>query len=129
MPAATSVPIVDGQTVTHTFVPSVVSPQLTILRNTAASISAAEEQLGLSLSRATANRATNKVKITIALPHTWTDSNTGLVGVRDVFRFTGEFIIPDTMSEEERADASAIVRNALAVTAIKNYVNTLESYW
>lgn len=128
MPAATSLSINDATPTAHVFVPVSVSPQLSLFRNVAdAAISASEEQIGLSLSRATANRSTNKVKLTLSVPHEQTID--GAVVVRDTFRFTGEWVIPDSMSSTERADAAALVKNALANADIEDYVTDLEPMW
>lgn len=130
MPAATSISVNDAAPTAHVFVPVSVTPQLSLFRNVAAAAtSATEENIGLSLSRATANRPTNKVKITINLPHETLALNSIDTVVRDTFRFVGEFIIPDQMSTAERTDAEAVVRNALAVAAIKGYITNLEAYW
>lgn len=128
MPAAASLSISDATPTAHVFVPVSVSPQLSLFRNTAdAAVSASEEQIGLSLSRATSSRATNKAKITISLPHEQTID--GAVVVRDTFRFSGEFVIPDTMSSTERNHAITIVKNAMANATVMGYVSSLEPVW
>lgn len=130
MPAATSISANDSGAVAHVFVPVSVTPQLSLFRNTAtAAMSASEENIGLSLSRASANRPTNKVKITINIPHESLAPNGIDYVVRDTFRFVGEWVIPDLMSTAERNDAETIVRNVLNVTALKNYIKDLEAYW
>lgn len=128
MPAASNLSINDATPTAHVFVPVSVSPQLSLFRNVAgASISASEEQIGLSLSRASANRATNKVKLTIAMPHEQTVD--GVVVVRSTARFTGEWTLPDDMSATERGHFAAIVKNAAANADIEDYVTDLEAFW
>jgi hypothetical protein len=128
MPSAASLSINDATPTAHVFVPVSVSPQLSLFRNVAgAAISASEEQVGLSLSRATANRATNKVKLTLSVPHEQTID--GQVVVRDIFRFSGEFVLPDSMSAAERGHAMALVLNAMTHADVQDYVTDLEAFW
>lgn len=128
MPSAASLSINDATPTAHVFVPVSVSPQLSLFRNTAsAAISASEEQIGLSLSRANAGRSTNKIKVTVALPHEQTID--GAVVVRDTFRFSGEWVIPETMSSTERGHAEAIVQNAINHATIGGYITALEPVW
>lgn len=128
MPAASSISINDATPTAHVFVPVSVSPQLSLFRNVAdAAISGSEEQIGLSLSRANANRATNKVKLTFAMPFEQTVD--GQVIVRSTARFTGEWTLPDDMSATERGHFAALVKNSVAQADIEDYVTDLEAYW
>lgn len=128
MPAATSISINDATPTAHVFVPVSVTPQLFVLRNTAgAANSATEEQAGLSLSRANSSRATNKVKVTLSKPHEQTID--GLVVVRDIARFTGEYTLPETMSATERNHFATLVKNLVSNADVEDYVADLEAFW
>lgn len=128
MPAASSLSVNDSTPTAHVYVPRQVSPNLSIFRNTAdAAVAATEEQIGLSFSPASSSRETNKVKISLAVPHEQTVD--GAVVVRDTFRFNGEFVIPDGMSSTERAHAAALVANMLDNADISGYITDLEPVW
>jgi len=124
MPSASSISINDATPTAHVFVPISVTPQLSLFRNTAdASISASEEQVGLSISRASAQRDTNKVKVTLSVPHEQTID--GAVVVRSTARGICEFILPDDMTSTERADFAKLMANALDHADIAGYLTDL----
>lgn len=125
MPSATPLSVNDATPTAHVFDPMTVTPELATYRNYAdAAVSASAEQLIVSLSLATSQRATNKVKVTISDPIEQTVD--GVVVVRSTPRFTGEFILPDDMSVSERDHFGALVRNALAHADIKGYYEDLK---
>lgn len=128
MAAASPISINDATPTSHTFNPVSVSSNLSLFRNTSgASTSATEEQIGLSLSRASAGRSTNKVKITFAMPFEQTID--GAVVARSVARMNCELILPDDMSSSERDDFAALVSNLLDATAVQAYIADLEPVW
>jgi len=128
MPAASSISINDATPTAHVYVPVQVSPELSLFRNVAdAAISASQEQIGLSFSRANGNRSTNKVKVTLSTPYEQTVD--GAVIVRSTARMVCEFILPDDMDATERADFAALAANALDHADIKGYLEDLEAVW
>lgn len=128
MPAATNISINDATPTAHVFVPVGKSGNVVNYRNVAdATISAAEETLSLSLSRSNATRATDRVKITFSMPFEQTVD--GEVTVRDVARFSGEFILPNTMTTTERADFQKIVSNGFDATDVAAHVTSLTPTW
>lgn len=128
MPAASTISINDATPTAHAFVPVQVSPSLSLFRNTAdAAISASAEQVGLSISRASSARSTDKVKVTLSIPHEQTID--GAVVVRSTARMNAEFILPDDMTSTERADFAALVANALDHADVKGYLTDLEPVW
>lgn len=128
MPAASSISINDATPTAHVFVPVQVSPNLSLFRNTAdAATSATEEQVGMSISRATSSRATNKVKLTLSVPHEQTVD--GAVVERSTARMNVEFVLPDDMSSTERADFAALAANSLDAADIAGYITDLEPVW
>lgn len=128
MPAASSLSVNDATPTAHVFVPVQVSPSLSLFRNTAdASTSATEEQIGLSISRATSSRATNKVKVSFSKPHEQTVD--GAVVERSTARANIELTMPDDMTSTERADFAALVANALDNADIAGYITDLEPVW
>lgn len=129
MPAATNISINDAVPAAHVFVPVGKVGEAIIYRNTAdAVISAGEEALAISMNRANGSRSTDKVKMTIAYPIVDTDAD-GFHSVRCVARHTGEWVIPDTMTDDERADFERVVANAYDATDIKAHVADLIPVW
>jgi len=128
MPSATTISINDATPTAHAFVPVQVSPSLSIFRNTAdAATSASEEMLGLSISRSSSARATDKVKVSLSLPHEQTID--GAVVVRSTARMNVEFVLPSDMTSTERADFAALAANALDHADVKGYLTDLEPVW
>lgn len=128
MPAASNISINDATPAAHVYTPTSISPQLSTYRNVAdATISAGEESLSLSLSRASANRATNRVKITLAVPHEQTVDS--VVSVRSTARMNCEIILPDDMTQTERDDFAALVSNAFDHADVQGYFADLISTW
>lgn len=128
MPSATNLSINDATPTAHVFVPAGNNGSVQIYRNTAdAAIAASEETLAISLSRFTSNRPTDKVKLTLGVPHEQTVD--GQVEVRDTARFTGEWTLPNTMSATERADFAALVANAIDNSDIAGHVEDLIPVW
>ena len=128
MSAAAQLSINDATPTAHLFDPVAVSPSLALFRNTTdASTSATEEQIGASLSRANANRATNKAKISVSVPYEQTID--GAVVTRSVARANIEFVLPDDMSSSERSHFGALVRNTLANSSIADYYEDLVPVW
>lgn len=128
MPTATTISINDATPTAHAYVPTSVTPQLSIFRNVAdAAISASEEQIGLSLSRANSQRTTNKVKVTLAVPYEQTVDS--VVSVRSTARMTCDIVLPDDMSATERGHFAALVANLIADADVQDYITDLEPYW
>lgn len=128
MPAASTISINDATPTAHAFVPVQVSPSLSLFRNTAdAAISASEEQIGLSISRASSSRATDKVKVTLSIPYEQTVD--GAVIVRDTARMNAEFILPESMTSGEKADFAALVANLFDHADVSGYLTDLEPVW
>jgi len=128
MSAATQLSINDATPTAHLFDPVSVTPSLSLWRNTTdAATSATEEQVGASLIRANANRVVNKVKLTVAFPMEQTVDSA--VITRSTARANIEFLLPDDMSQTERDDFGAIVRNFLAHADIKGYYEDLVPVW
>jgi hypothetical protein len=128
MPAATTISINDANPTAHVYVPVTSEGGLSIYRNVAdATISAAEEQIGLSLSRASSARTTDKAKFTLSVPHEQTVD--GAVVVRDVARADVTVTLPNTMTSGERADFAALLQNLLADSVVEDYITDLIPTW
>ena len=128
MPSATNLSINDATPTAHVFVPAGNNGNVQFYRNVAdAAIAASEEILGVSLSRFTTNRPTDKVKLTLSVPHEQTVD--GQVEVRDTARFTGEWTLPNSMTSAERGHFAALVANAIDNSDIAGHVEDLLPVW
>jgi hypothetical protein len=133
MPTAQSITLDDGQStpVSHVFGVRESGASTTVLvapGETGAAIE--DKKVTLSYSPATVKRPTHRVKFTLALPKTTTvQSQSGaspymtLVGTG---RFTGDIIIPDEFTSDDRADLAAFVSNLIADTIVNGYISSLD---
>jgi len=110
--------------VAKSFAPERVAPESSVFTERSAAASAGFYKLSIGYSPASSKRATNRVDISLSLPVLQTIN--GVSTVAYVGRFTGTFVIPDTMTAAERADLHAFVANALDVTQIKAVVKDLD---
>lgn len=129
MPAATQISINDATPTAHLFDPVGKTPAGAVLyfNNTDASTSATAESLAVSFSRANGSRATNRVKLSLAVPYEQTVD--GAIEVRSTARMNVDFILPDDMTASEREDFIALCSNSLDATDIKNHVEDLIPTW
>lgn len=128
MPAASTISINDATPTAHAYPPVQVSPSLSLFRNSAdAATSASQEQIGLSISRANSNRSTDKVKVTLSVPHEQTID--GAVVVRSTARMNVDIILPSDMTSTEKADFAALAANLLDHTDVAGYITDLEPVW
>lgn len=128
MPSASTISVNDATPTAHAFDPVAVNSNLALFRNIAtAATSATEEQIGLSLSRANATRATNKVKVTLSVPYEQTVD--GAVITRSTARMNVEMTLPDDMSATERSHFAALASNLLDHADVKGYFKDLIPVW
>lgn len=118
--------IMDGQAtpVAKSFAPERVAPEQTYFTERTAVSSNGFIRLGVMFDPATSQRATNKVRMTLALPVI--ESVSGINQVTRTLRFDGTFIIPDNATAAERANLWAFVANALDNAQIKAVIKDLD---
>lgn len=128
MPSAANIVLADSVPANHTFNPVEVDPadSLFLVRDISIT-SAGNESLRLNFSRATSGRPTNRVQVRLDIPYEQTVD--GVTTVYDIFRFAGTFTLPETMTSLNRANAMALVQNALANSVVAGYVEDLEPVW
>lgn len=127
MPQATTIAINDSVPASRAFNPSGEEGPAFLFYNSEATTGIGQMSLGLSLSRASAQRATHRVTVTLATPVEHTVD--GVVKVAHIPRARVEFTIPQEATSIQRADLLAMTRNALANTQIAGYVEDLEKVW
>lgn len=125
MPDATSLSINDSVPTAHTFAPQSVTPASTILvdRDTA-DTAAGYPQVILGLSPASSSRPTSRVNIRLNVPVEYTVD--GVVKIAYVSRFNGDIILPQEMTQQERDDFAALLKNLLADTVVQGYITNLD---
>jgi hypothetical protein len=113
--------------VAKSFAPIAVSPSVSIFAEKSAASSSGFVKLTTKTSPAASNRPTNRVDIDIDLPVLETVEGTNKV--TRTGRFKGYFVIPDTMTADERANLHAYVANALDDELIKELIVDLETLY
>lgn len=122
MPSAAVIAIADSVPVTRNYVPvnvSGLSAQHADI--TTAGTPAGQSSFALKLKQAT-NTTARRVDLNLALPVEYTDSTTGNVLVKDIFRFQASWIVPPTATALQRANFEALARNLVAHATVKGYV-------
>lgn len=110
--------------VAKTFAPLEVAPSSSVFAEKSAGISAGYTLLTVTFDRARANRKTNKIGISLALPIVGIVN--GVSTVTDTGRFSGTFTVPDNFTAQNRADLHAFVANALNNALLKGVVKDLD---
>lgn len=110
--------------VAKSFAPESVTPARSVFTERSAASSNGFIRLGVGFDPASSKRATNRISIDLAMPVI--ESVSGQNQVTRIGRFSGQFIVPDTMTAAERADLHAFAANALNVALIKAVVKDLD---
>lgn len=110
--------------VARTFSPEKVSPGDSVFVERSSGVSAGFLRLGIGMDPASKNRPTNHVTIALDLPTLQTIN--GVSSVAYTARFTGKFILPDVMTAAERANARALVANALDQALVTAVIKDLD---
>jgi len=124
MPAFANIVLADSTPANHTFAPVRVEGGVAYHEDRDSTTSAGYKTLSLEMSRATATRPTNRVKVRLNVPYEQTVD--GAVVIRSTARHISENIIPDDMSSTERAHFAALIASAHANAVIKGYSSTLD---
>lgn len=128
MPSATDLVINDGQAtpVAHTFEPAFVQTAKSIFfdRTGSGSTSAGYTRLELGYSMATPKRTTNRVRISLAMPIEKTVD--GRAEIACIPRANIDIILPDELTQAERDDMAAYVKNTLANAVVNGYISDLD---
>jgi len=126
MPSASTITLADGQAtpVNHDFEPLSVTPERTVLVNRESDTSAGQMQLIVGLDPAKNGRKTNRINIRFNYPVEQTVD--GVVRVAYVARFSGDVVLPEEMTQAQRDDVAAFIKNALADTVVNGIVSDLD---
>lgn len=126
MPSASTITLADGQAtpVTHDFVPMSVTPGRTVLVNRESDTSAGQMQLIVGFDPAKVSRKTNRVSIRFNLPVEQTVD--GVVKVAYVARFSADVVLPEEMTQAQRDDLAAYIKNALADSVVNGIISDLD---
>lgn len=128
MPSAANIVLADSVPANHTYNPiEGDSSDFLLLERGVSTTSAGNASLRLNFSRATSGRPTNRVQIRMDFPYEQTVD--GVTKVYDVARFQGIFTLPETMTDLQRANVYALVKNAFANAVVTGYVEDLEPIW
>lgn len=128
MPAS-GLTINDGATtpVAVSYTPEKVGSDLTILVDRRLTSRDQQPSVTLEFNRPQNGRKTYKVIKKVAYPIV-RDVN-GVNTVIDIARTESTFVLPPTMSEQERKHIRALAANAEDETNIKKFVESLEPFW
>lgn len=110
--------------VAKSFAPVAVSPSLSVFAEKTSASSSGYLKLSIGASMASGARPTNRVDVSFDMPVT--ELVNGVNKVTRVGRFKGYFVIPDTMTTDERADMLAFVANAFDDALIAGVVKDLD---
>jgi hypothetical protein len=126
MPSATTIALYDGQgtPVSHDFEPVSVTPANSLLVNRDADTSAGQMQLIVGLSPANGSRKTNRVNLRFNMPIEHTVD--GVVRVAYTARAICEFVLPEEMTQANRDDFAAYIKNATADAVISGVISDLD---
>lgn len=126
MPSATTIALLDGAAtpVSHDFEPLSVTPQNTVLVNRESQTSAGQLQLIVGLRPANGSRKTNRVNVRFNYPVEHLVD--GVYEVAYTARFSGDVVIPEQMTQAERDDLGAYIKNALADAVVNGVVTDLD---
>lgn len=110
--------------VAKSFSPEKVSPDGSTFTERSAASSAGFIRLGVGFSPASGGRKTNRINIDLSLPVLASIGGVNSVAYTGLFK--GYFVIPDAMTQAERADLAAFVANALDNASIRAVVKDLD---
>lgn len=110
--------------VAKSFAPAAVSPDRSLFTERSSASSAGFLKLEVQSSFANGNRKTNRIDINFDMPVV--EVVNSLSQITRVGRFKGYFVIPDTMTDLERADLAAYVANALDNPQIRSVIKNLD---
>lgn len=110
--------------VAKSFSPEKVSPEGSTFTERSAASSAGFVRLGIAYSPASGGRKTNRINVDLTLPVLSTVNGVSSVAYTGLFK--GYFVVPDVMTNLERADLIAFVANALDNTLIRGVVKDLD---
>jgi len=114
--------------VDHVFTPISCTGSRAVLVNKASTTPMGREKLIFDFSPPTPNRSTYKPKISFSFPIEYVDAN-GNTQVKDIARAEISYVIPASLTDQERANFSALVRDVQTEAKVKAYVDDLDPYY
>lgn len=128
MPAIADLVINDGLAVpvARTFVPLSASSNQSVHVYRREAIAAGDPTILTSFSPPNGSRRTYRVNLRVNLPTVVLDSNTSVSSVLHTARFNADVVIPEAMTQADRDDFAAFIKNALADSVIEGIVADLD---
>lgn len=126
MPTASTIALDDGQVtpVSHSFEPQSITPGRSVLVDRDSNTSAGQKQLIVGLDPAKVSRKTNRVNIRFNMPVEQLID--GVYEVAYTARVNCDVVIPDQMTQAQRDDLGAFVKNALANAVVNGLITDLD---
>lgn len=122
MPQSATITIADAVPVSRNYVPINISGLVAQHADTATSSTPAGQSTFTMKLKPATNTTARRVHVDFALPVEYTDSATGNVLTKDVFRFSGEWVVPPTATATMRSNFEALVRNLIGHATVKGYI-------
>ena len=126
MPSATTIALFDGQAtpVSHNFEPQSIVPGKSIWVNRESDTSAGNLALIVGFDPAKSGRKTNRVTVRFNYPVEHVVD--GVTKVSHTARFSADVVLPEEMTQAERDDMAAYVKNVLANAVVNGYMSDLD---
>jgi hypothetical protein len=127
MPAIANVVVADATPANKTLYPMSASVASSKFLERAANIAAGNRSLELKMSLAAGTRKTDRITVLYARPYEVLVD--GVYVVNDVMRFSGEFVIAESVPTTERNHFATEVKNLMALAGIAGYVANRDPYY
>lgn len=124
MPDITAITIADATPANHVFTPITKALDGALFKNRESVTAAGQMDIILAMSLASSKRATNRVDVRFNHPFEVTAD--GITTVRDIARYSGQYVLPQGMTAADRARFAAMVSNLVASAIVNAYVEDLD---
>jgi hypothetical protein len=126
MPSASTIALFDGAAtpVSHDFEPLSITPGKSVLVNRESTTSAGQLQLIIGVDPAKSGRSTNRVNVRFNYPVEQTVD--GITSVAYTARCSLDVVLPEQMTQAQRDDVGAYIKNALADTVVNALITDLD---
>jgi len=126
MPTASTIALLDGQAtpVSHDFSPIRVGEASSLFSDKTSTTSAGRPQIVLGFSASSAKRPTNRLNVRFNMPIEQTVD--GVTSVAYTARFTSDIVIPDQMTQGQRDDFAAYIKNSFAHTVVASMIADID---
>jgi hypothetical protein len=126
MPTASAISIDDGAAtpVAHTFVPVSITPKNSVFKDKDSVTSAGQKELVLGFSPSSASRGTTRATLRFNMPVEQVVD--GVTVVAYTARFQSDIVIPETMTQAQRDDFGAFIKNAFSDAVVQGMIQDLD---